>query len=157
MNDRSSMRSIRRRKWSSATNDSKSMLALALGSNACTPCMAASLLENSGVPNATIPETRTNSKNQVESAPNKVLFFNRPERLVTCSWPARNSSDWGAQSSDAAWDCQRILIEELSAPPNAKNWTRACPASCSLHTFLRRPNLFLTYRGYSDSDTCPLF
>ena len=59
------------------------MLALAFGSNACTPCMAASLLENGEDPNATPPETQTNAKNQAESEPAKVLFFNRPGRLLT--------------------------------------------------------------------------
>src|SRR3954462_11962218 len=63
------------------TNESKSMLVLALGSNACTPCMTASLLENSGVLNATPPETRTTAKNQAESRLAKLLFFNRPGRF----------------------------------------------------------------------------
>jgi hypothetical protein len=43
--------------------------------------MAASLLENGGVPNATPPETRTDAKNQAESKPNKVLFFNGPNEF----------------------------------------------------------------------------
>jgi hypothetical protein len=40
--------------------------------------MAASLLENGGVPNATSPETPTTTKNQAESLLDKMLFFNRP-------------------------------------------------------------------------------
>jgi hypothetical protein len=44
--------------------------------------MAASLLENGGVPNGTPPETRTDAKNQAESKLAKLLFFNRPERFV---------------------------------------------------------------------------
>jgi hypothetical protein len=57
--------------------------------------MAASLLENGGVPNATTPETRINAKNQGESETDKVLFFNRPQRLPTqlpessCKLPVR--------------------------------------------------------------------
>src|SRR5688572_13478682 len=81
-NARSRTRSIRRRKWSAATNDSKSMLALALGSNACTPCMAAPLLEYGRVSNETTPETRTKAKNQAESETDKVLFFNTPNELL---------------------------------------------------------------------------
>src|SRR6476620_6270458 len=83
MNDRSRTRSIRRRKWPSATNDSKSMVVLTFGSNACTPCMADSLLENSGVPNATTPKTLSTAKNQAESELAKLLFFNRPGGLLT--------------------------------------------------------------------------
>src|SRR4029077_14768575 len=67
MNDRSRMQLIRRRKWSSATNDSKSMLALACGLNACTPCMAASLRENGCARNTTPPETQSTKENQAES------------------------------------------------------------------------------------------
>src|SRR3954452_21943751 len=85
MNDRSRTRSIRRRKWSSATNDSKSMLVLVFGSNACTPCMAGSLLEIGGVRNETPPETQSTAKNQAESKPSKVLFFNRPGRFLARS------------------------------------------------------------------------
>jgi hypothetical protein len=44
--------------------------------------MAASLLENGGVPNATTPETRINAKNQGESETDKVLFFNRPQGIL---------------------------------------------------------------------------
>jgi hypothetical protein len=44
--------------------------------------MAASLLENGGVSNATTPETRINAKNQAESPPTKVLFFNTPDPFV---------------------------------------------------------------------------
>jgi hypothetical protein len=47
--------------------------------------MAASLLENGGVPNATTPETRINAKNQGESETDKVLFFNRPQGFLM--WP----------------------------------------------------------------------
>ena len=54
------------------------MLALALGSNACTPCMATSTLENGEDPNASPPETRTPKQNQAESVADKVPFFNRP-------------------------------------------------------------------------------
>src|SRR5262245_37142856 len=82
MNDRSRTRSIRRRKWSSATNDSKSMLVLAFGSNACTPCIAASFLKKRADRNATAPETRTNAKNKAESETDEVLFFNRPDELL---------------------------------------------------------------------------
>ena len=48
-----------------------------------TPCMVASLLENDGAPNGTPPETRTDAKNQAESKPNKVPFFNRPDEFTT--------------------------------------------------------------------------
>jgi hypothetical protein len=44
--------------------------------------MAASLLVNGGVPNATPPETRIIAKNQAESKTDKVLFFNRPGGLL---------------------------------------------------------------------------
>ena len=63
------------------------MLALALGSNACTPCLADSLLENSDDPNASPPETQFTAKNQAESELTKVLFFNRPDRLLTHQKP----------------------------------------------------------------------
>src|SRR5262247_540259 len=82
MNDRSSTRSIRRRKWSSATNDSKSILTLAFGSNACTPCMAASILENSDGRITTPLETQSAIENQAESESAKLLFFNRPRQRV---------------------------------------------------------------------------
>jgi hypothetical protein len=45
--------------------------------------MVASLLENGGVPNATTPETPTHAKNQAESKPDNVLFFNSPDRFLT--------------------------------------------------------------------------
>jgi hypothetical protein len=45
--------------------------------------MAASLLVNSGVPNATPPETRTEAKNQAESELAKLLFFNSPNEFLT--------------------------------------------------------------------------
>jgi hypothetical protein len=45
--------------------------------------MAASLLENGGVPNGTPPETRTDPENQAESELAKLLFFNRPDGLLT--------------------------------------------------------------------------
>src|SRR6478752_10505341 len=82
MNDRSRTWSSRRRKWSSATYDSKSMLTFAFGSNACTPCMVASLLENGKVSNATTPETQSTKENQAESKLTKLLFFNRPDELL---------------------------------------------------------------------------
>jgi hypothetical protein len=44
--------------------------------------MAASLLENGSVSNATTPETRINAKNQAESRLAKVHFFNRPHRFL---------------------------------------------------------------------------
>jgi len=44
--------------------------------------MVASLLENSGVPNATTPKTQSTPKNQAESELAKLLFFNRPERFL---------------------------------------------------------------------------
>ena len=84
--DRSRTRSIRRRKWSSATNDSKSMLAFAFGSNACTPCMAASVLENGTVfERQRLQETQFTAKNQAESELAKVLFFNRPGGFLELS------------------------------------------------------------------------
>jgi hypothetical protein len=45
--------------------------------------MVASLLENGKVSNATTPETQSTKENQAESKLTKLLFFNRPDDLLT--------------------------------------------------------------------------
>src|SRR3954468_10805535 len=91
MNDRSRTRSIRRRKWSAATNDSKSMVVLTFGSNACTPCIATSLLDNSGVPNAMPSKTQSTAKNQAESELVRSALFQQARWFYE---PLRNVRDY---------------------------------------------------------------
>src|SRR6476660_5265612 len=107
------MRSIRRRKWSSATNDSKSMLALAFGSNACTPCMTASLLENGCARDKTPPETPFNKENQAESKLIQSALFQQAPPVLTraASVKCHDDLSMGVKRDDAslAWEFLAVI------------------------------------------------